>query len=677
MAKPLVFMSDFETTVYAGQTSTEVWAAACVQLGTEDVHIFHSLPEWFDYLCSFNSNVVTYFHNLKFDGSYVLSYLLNNKAFSLAFTKGEHGLVDGDFNSRKDMKSNTFEYSISDRGQWYSITIKVGHHFIDIRDSLKLIPCTVEKIGKSFGTKHKKLSMEYTCYRYAGCEITDEEKEYIKNDVLVVKEALEIMFSQGHNKATIGGCCLQEYKNSIFVQSKSEWEWDFPNIYNIEFDKDKDGKYTHDYGTSNAGEYIRQSYRGGWCYLVKGKEDKLFHNGTTADVNSLYPSMMHSESGNVYPVGQPTFWTGNYIPLVATFPNVYFFVRLRTEFKLKEGKLPCIQIKNDLCYDSTEWLATSDIKSRVDKKYHNTVIDPITNKLRRTHVYLTLTQTDYELIKEQYELINTEILDGCYFQTKIGLFDDYINKYKKIKMESTGAVKEIAKLFLNNLYGKMATNTNSSFKFASLDEDGSIKFCTVPQYAKEPGYIPIGSAITSYARNFTIRAAQANFYGKDKAGFIYADTDSIHCDLPPSELKGIKVDSNEFCCWKLEAQWDVALFVRQKTYLEHVTHENLKPIKNKYFSIKCAGMPNKCKELFKLAIKKNTRKKILNDGNFRETISQRYGELGVNFLLDTQLKLTDFKVGLIIPTGKLLPKNIPGGVLLVDTPFCMRRKLIC
>ena len=26
---------------------------------------------------------------------------------------------------------------------------------------------------------------------YAGCELTDEEKEYIANDVLVVKEALE------------------------------------------------------------------------------------------------------------------------------------------------------------------------------------------------------------------------------------------------------------------------------------------------------------------------------------------------------------------------------------------------------------------------------------------------------------------------------------------------------
>ena len=72
---------------------------------------------------------------------------------------------------------------------------------LELRDSLK-----------PFGTKHKKLDMEYTGFRYAGCTITDEEKEYIKNDVLVVKEALEIMYQEGHTKLTIGSCCLAEYK---------------------------------------------------------------------------------------------------------------------------------------------------------------------------------------------------------------------------------------------------------------------------------------------------------------------------------------------------------------------------------------------------------------------------------------------------------------------------------
>ena len=55
-----------------------------------------------------------------------------------------------------------------------------------------------------------------------------------------------------------------------------------------------------------------------------------------------------------------------------------------------------------------------------------------------------------------------EILDGCYFNSAIGIFDRYIEKYKKIKLESKGAKRELAKLFLNNLYGKMASSTDSS-----------------------------------------------------------------------------------------------------------------------------------------------------------------------------------------------------------------------
>ncbi|MFV3038122.1 DNA polymerase, partial [Klebsiella pneumoniae] len=70
--------------------------------------------------------------------------------------------------------------------------------------------------------------------------------------------------------------------------------------------------------------YVNRSYRGGWCYLARGKEQKLFHNGTTADVNSLYPSMMSSESLNKYPIGEPHFWSGDFIPDEAKRATSYY-----------------------------------------------------------------------------------------------------------------------------------------------------------------------------------------------------------------------------------------------------------------------------------------------------------------------------------------------------------------
>ena len=174
-------------------------------------------------------------------------------------------------------------------------------------------------------------------------------------------------------------------------------------------------------------------------------------------------------------------------------------------------------------------------------------------------------------------------------------------------------------------------------------------------------YIPIGTAITSYARCFTIRAAQANYYGKDKSGFIYADTDSIHCDLPPEELKGINVHPTDFCCWKLESCWDEALYVRQKTYIEHVTHSDLKPVEP-YYDIKCAGMPKSCKEQFIYSI----------TGEVPDEWLDKATPEMVEFVQQKRT-IEDFKVGLKI-TGKLKPKQIRGGVILEETMFEIQPK---
>lgn len=186
------------------------------------------------------------------------------------------------------------------------------------------------------------------------------------------------------------------------------------------------------------------------------------------------------------------------------------------------------------------------------RRYFNYYLDK-ENKPQPAIVELTLTMTDYYLIREHYELVDFEILDGCWFFSEIGIFDQYINKYKELKLNSTGARRELAKLFLNNLYGKLASSMDSSFKVAELKDNGAVGFFNVKANDKKPGYIACGSAITSYARNFTIRTAQKNYHGKNERGFIYADTDSIHCDLEPNELVGVPVHDKDFVTgnWKV------------------------------------------------------------------------------------------------------------------------------
>lgn len=637
------FMCDFETTVYEKQAYTEVWASACVEFNTEKVFIFHSIKEQFEYFKSLNTNIIAYYHNLKFDGNFWLSFLLNDLSFKQAYQKSGETLM---WLTEKDMKNNSFKYSITDRGQWYSMIIKVNNHIIELRDSLKLLPFSVKRIGESFQTKHKKLEMEYKGYRYSGCDITEEERNYIANDVLVVKEALEIMFNEGHTSLTIGSCCLKEYKH---FYDEIDYKQFFPDLSKIAIDETV-------YGYDNADKYIRKSYKGGWCYLCEGKENKIYKNGCTFDVNSLYPSMMSSESGNYFPVGKPCFWSGNFIPEKAH--DKYYFIRIKTRFYIKKGKLPFIQIKSNLLYDGTEMLKTSDIYNSESGEYCSFYIDNNGNKIQN-RVELTLTMVDYKLFREHYDVYDFEILDGCYFYKSISIFDEYIEKYKKQKLENKGAKRELAKLFLNNLYGKMSSNDDSSFKVAYIKDDKTIGFNYISEHNKQVGYIAVGSAITSYARNFTIRCAQKNYHGTHKRGFIYADTDSIHCDLEPSEVVGLTIHDKNFCCWKAESQWDEAIFTRQKTYIEHIVGENMKKIDTPYYNIKCAGMPQRCKDLFE--------KSLIG---ISESELENYNDEEKEFLR-TRRTLEDFKIGLEVPS-KLRPKRIRGGIVLVETTYQLR-----
>lgn len=617
-----IFACDFETTVYDDQTFTEVWASAISELYTEDVVIFNDIASTFDYLFSLKENLILYYHNLKFDGSFILDYFLTKLKWKQAYTVIKDEPFTCKWKEERFMDRKSLKYMISNKGQWYTIILRTPQgKFIEIRDSLKLLPFSLRAIGKSFKTKHQKLEIEYKGLRFAGCRITEEEKEYIRNDVLVLNEALQIMYNDGHNKLTIGSCCLAEFKATY---DKEYYNAMFPQLYDIELDP-----AIHTYTT--AGKWLLKSYKGGWCYLVKGKQGKIFHNGLTADVNSLYPSMMHSQSGNRYPVGKPTFWVGNYIPDIAK--KHYYFVRIRTRFYLKSGYLPFIQIKGNLLYVGNECLETSDIYDPINDTYYQT---------EDSRVVLTLTMTDYELIKEHYYLTDFEIIDGCWFYERIGIFDEYIDKYMLIKMNTKGAKRTEAKLFLNNLYGKLASSTDSSFKVAYINEQGSLSFSTVIENDKEGGYIACGSAITSYSRNFTIRTAQKNYHGDNAPGFVYADTDSIHCnDTSKEDLVDVPVHQTNLCHWKLEAYWNEAIFTRQKTYVEHVTHEDEELIDKPYYSVKCAGMPDTCKNEFIKSIEDNER------------------------------TLSDFTIGLTLH-GKLMPKRIPGGIVLKESNYVMR-----
>ena len=608
--KASIYACDFETTVENDtelQTESYVWSAAYAELNSDNYNIYHNIDDFMKWVFSCPDKSIFYFHNLKFDGMFILYYLLSND-FEFSHQK-----------NLKDMENHKFDCVISGDNRFYTITIKERGFIFFFRDSLKILPFRLDQIGKAFDTKHKKLVMNYKGDHYPNCRITPEEAAYIINDVLCLKEALEIMQSQGMKKLTIGANCMTHYKELFRRNEPLHFKVVFPNLKEYRL-------LPEQFGFDNADAYIRKAYRGGWCYLKPEYTNKWINTeGRVFDVNSLYPSVLHSVSGNYYPVGNPKFFRKR-IPDEAYKENRIFFVRVRFIGQLKKGYVPTFQIKDDLKYRSTEWLQTTDI--HYNGKYYKYYYDD-ESVLKRSKVTLTLTKPDLELLETHYNIEKLEVIDGCYFDSRIGLFDDYINYWFDVKTKSKNKVyRTIAKLMLNNLYGKFATNDDSSYMIPELDENGVVCFTLKEENEKQTVNIAVGAMVTAYARYFTITHAQKNF-----DSFIYADTDSLHC-LKKDQYIDIVEDDKALLTWNNENDWSRAKFIRQKTYCEFVRKEDGDKVKP-YWNIKCAGMPESCKRKF----------------------------------LDTY-PINNFDYGLSV-SGKLRPKRVKGGVVLVEDDFTL------
>lgn len=601
------FMADFETTVYEGQTNTEVWAAALIDLDDEcdpsNVEVTNNIEDFIDLVISTPDSATIYFHNLKFDGNFIINAIAKSGQFELYKNEDGHMKIF----DQSMPRNGYYTYMISDFGEWFSITISANGCYYTFRDSAKLLPFTVEEIGEAFDTKYRKLEIDYKQHKHANEYITKDEEDYLKNDVLVMHEALNRMFEAGFTRSTIGSCCLDEFQKTCdfdklgyakIFQDFTKWESRVP-------------------GYSSVDEYIRKAYHGGWCYINPKKANKVITKGCHFDKNSMYPSMMHSVSGNVFPVGRPTFFTGD-IPSEALGANKYYFVRFRCRFNIKKNMLPTVQIKDDPNYDGREWLTTSDFKGN---KYE---ID-VTGKIQLIRPTMVMTQTDYEMFLEHYDVEKLEVLDGCYFDTYIGIFDNYIDKYYDQKKYAKNKVERtIAKLALNNLSGKMGSRATADFK--ELYVDNGIHCESYHKAFKKAGTISIAAAITSYARRDCIKAAQANY-----KHFLYSDTDSIALDCKPEEVKGIVIDDKELNCWKCEAVFSEAVFVRQKCYMEIIDGE---------YNIKCAGLGKGGKKY----LEKNLKTGILS--------------------------IADFKAGLVVKEN-LRAVSIDGGIVLQEMQFVL------
>lgn len=626
--------------------STRVWAWGFMKASADpddvDYHHGDTAEQFLKVVnATCKSGDIVYFHNLAYDGPLILSELMSQGYEYDHECKG----------FQKKPARKKFMTTISDGGAWYELAVSFGgtnNKTIRFRDSLKLLPFSVNDIAKSFKTKYKKLvgDIDYTKDRPEGYVVTQEERKYVRNDVMVMSEAVgRLKYGEVDltNYMTIGHAAMDQFKTILGGGDIKKGR----NIYNELFTEEMDPV---------EDMFMRKAYRGGWCYVNRRSpyiannevvdirkrnhthlpmKDRAKLLGNTYDVNSLYPSAMH---GKRFPTGEPEVLTGeaadNFDLSDTRKPYV---VNLVVDFELRDGFLPFIQIKNSSRFAENLYPENSE-----------------------GLVEVSMTGALWPMFAKHYKINVLEVQRVFLFEGVPGIFDEYIEHWFKVKDNATNPVDYmIAKLMLNNLYGKMAQAQERNSLIPSIGENGVLKF-DLDYGSHRGGHIAVGSYITDYARIVTIEAAQKN-YGR----FLYADTDSIHLI---GEAVGVEV-SDKLGAWDHEAVWDMARFTRQKTYIERVVWTSKKGEVEPFLDIKAAGAPAAVKERLQYKVTDYDRENgyrhyHLDFDDEDNIVSERRDDEDV---------LNRFTVGLT-EAGKLTRRKVVGGSVLIETTFKIHDK---
>ena len=309
IAKKSIWAADFETTTSPnlekdGYVRVYLWSLVSSDLTKE--YYGYDIKDFIQKIKDLKCDIV-FFHNLAFDGSFILSHLS---------TSGYRYELD-------------YDCVIDDMNNWFQVCIHDDGHDIKIWDSLKKFPGqSVKSLAKLYGYPDKKQPPYFDRYIPEGYIPPKEEIEYCLQDSRIVANAIGKEWDNGHKSLTLSADAFTDVKKTLggFVK----WRNAMPKINKV------------------LDRWMRPCYKGGWTYCNPKYQGLELMNVSVFDVNSLYPYVMKFCE---LPYGEP----------IARKPNKdeLYIVNFKTAFKIKPGYLPTIQIKNSMFYNETEYLTDS------------------------------------------------------------------------------------------------------------------------------------------------------------------------------------------------------------------------------------------------------------------------------------------------------------------------------
>ena len=286
--KRKVYYADFETTQPDENNFVEVYLWAIVKGRYSE---YGENIESFINLLKSMKKATIYFHNLRFDFSYIQYYLIKNN----------------------------IEYKVLEKtGVIYQVKV----FDVELRDSLNFMPMTLKEVGENYCKIYKKTSIDYNVSK--GHKASQEEIVYCINDCRVLEEGLsnylktleEVLTNAGaersvkllKKKLTNAGISFEAFKEL------SDYEECCPKTTQSEY------------------ELFRDSYHGGYVYSnPKG----IVSDVRMIDCNSMYP-FMYSSINMPYGLGIACK------TYEETLKYKFSIIKILISFELKKGYIPII-----------------------------------------------------------------------------------------------------------------------------------------------------------------------------------------------------------------------------------------------------------------------------------------------------------------------------------------------
>ena len=171
------------------------------------------------------------------------------------------------------------------------------------------------------------------------------------------------------------------------------------------------------------------------------------------------------------------------------------------------------------------------------------------NRLTSTRGYITrvLTDIDQELLEENYDVTVYERVRGWKFRRNKGYFRSFVDEWSELKQRGTGEVRQMAKLVMNALVGKMASLPKDAVMLPSSKDGVTVEWNVAHRDGSnlKTDYLPVPVWVNAYARKKLMAVCREN---ADR--LLYANTDGCilsgwdpvkSCDIHPTELGKWKI----------------------------------------------------------------------------------------------------------------------------------------